>query len=391
MPIQAFSNLFKDKDFRKVLIVFAICKIFVITIAVGTQFFIPADITHTEKVTDNIFLNPFAQYDSTAYLYIAERGYTSDFGSYHVPNYHWYPLYPLLIQTFGFIGHPLAAFLIANIASFFAIMMLWLLVRDELGKQTATKTIIYTLLFPTAFYFTMMYTEALFLFFSVSIFYFAQKGQWKYAGIFGFLVALTRMQGILLLIPAGYIYLRSINFNYKKISKQALYFVGFPAGMLLFMFYEYLVLGDIFAQFRSAITYGKSLAWPWTGFQQALYALTTDSTPINIGYHVINLLLTVSFIVLLYLSYKKLRIEYTVYYLITLVIVLISSNLFGITRYMLVVFPMFMILASLDDRKWYVKYGLIVVYIFFVALMGLSIVLHVTERAALSFLYTPLT
>ena len=237
----------------------------------------------------------------------------------------------------------------------------------------------------------MMYTEALFLFFSVSIFYFAQKGQWKYAGIFGFLVALTRMQGILLLIPAGYIYLRSINFSYKKIGKQALYFVGFPAGMLLFMFYEYLVLGDIFAQFRSAITYGKSLAWPWTGFQQALYALTTDSTPINIGYHVINLLLTVSFIVLLYLSYKKLRIEYTVYYLITLVIVLISSNLFGITRYMLVVFPMFMILASLDDRKWYVKYGLIVVYIFFVALMGLSIVLHVTERAALSFLYTPLT
>ncbi|MEK6887799.1 MAG: hypothetical protein AABX14_02520 [Candidatus Aenigmatarchaeota archaeon] len=390
MPIEAISNLFKDKDFRKIVIIFAICKIFVIVIAVGTQFFIPADITHTEKVTDNIFLNPFAQYDATAYLYIAEHGYTSDFGGYHAANYHWYPLYPLLIRVFGFIGYPLAAFLIANIASFLAVTMLWLLVRDELGKKIASKTIIYMLLFPTAFYFTVMYTEALFLFLSVSVFYFAKKGQWKYVGLLGFLVALTRIQGILLLIPAGYIYLRSIGFDYKKIGKKALYFVGFPAGMLLFMIYEYLVLGDILAQFKSSIAYGKFLAWPWEGFQQALYALTIDSTPINIGYHVINLFLTISFIVLLYFSFKKLKLEYTIYYLITLVIILISSNLFGITRYMLVVFPMFMVLASLDNRRWYVKYSIILIYIFFIALMGLSIILHVTERASLSFLYTPI-
>ncbi|MFA4820544.1 MAG: glycosyltransferase family 39 protein, partial [Candidatus Aenigmatarchaeota archaeon] len=343
-----------------------------------------------EKVTDNIFLNPFAQYDATAYLYIAEYGYTADFGSYRTGNYHWYPLYPLLIRVFSFIGYPLAAFLIANIASFFAVTMLWLLVRDELGKRAASKTIIYMLLFPTAFYFTMMYTEALFLFLSVSMFYFAKKQNWIAVGIFGFLVSLSRMQGALLLIPVAYMYMRTVDFKLSKISRKALYLLGIPVGLATFMFYEYLITGDPLIQFKSAVMFGKQLSLPWTGFEFSLRAIFMDTTLINVAYHVYTLLITVAFIVLAYVSYKKLKHEYTIYYVLSLLIIIVSSNLFGATRYFLMAFPAFMALSLVDDKNKFLKYGIIVVYALFVLLMAGSIVLHVTERISTPILYTPM-
>src|SRR3989338_4886803 len=176
MRMLSLRELWKEKEFRRVILLFILVKIFVVAIAISVQFIVPPEITHTQKIT-NWVLNPFAQYDSTAYLDIAQNGYNQAFNG-GVGNYHWYPLYPLLIRMFGFVGYPLAAFLIANIASLLAVTILYLLVKHELGKRNAYKTAFYVMLFPTAYYMTMMYTESLFLLLSVSIFYFAKKGNW---------------------------------------------------------------------------------------------------------------------------------------------------------------------------------------------------------------------
>ena len=384
------SKLLNDKNFRRVVFVFFIYKIFVISIAVGTQFFVPAGITHTEKVTDNIFLNPFAQYDATAYLDIAKNGYRHDFGTYEAGDYHWYPLYPFLIRVFSFIGYPLAAFLISNVMSFLAITFLYLLVKEELGKKHAYKTAVYMMFFPTAFYFTTMYTESLFLFLSVSIFYFAKKGNWPLVGLLGFLVALTRMQGMLLFIPVVYIYMRSIKFDFKKIKKDVIYITGMPIGVLTFMFYEYMITGDFLIQFKSALVFGKQLSFPWTGFIFSIKAIFADTSFINVSYHVYTLLMTAFFIALLCISYKKLRPEYTIYFALSLLVILISSNLFGATRYFLMVFPAFMVLSLYNNKNNYIKYGIILAYIFFIIIMSGSIVLHATERISTPLFYTPL-
>ena len=386
--MHALGKLLSDRDFRKIVAIFVIYKLFVIFIAVGTQFFVPSDITHTEKVTDNLFLNPFAQYDATAYLDIAENGYRNNFGAQALPNYHWYPLYPLLIHVFGFVGYPLAAFMISNIASFFAVYVLWLLVKEELGKTKAKKTIIYTLFFPTAFYFTMIYTESLFLLFSVSIFYFAKKNNWLLVGVFGFLIALTRMQGILLLFPALYIYLRSAGFKFNKIKTNILFLLGLPLGVLTFMAYEYFITGDALIQFKSAINFGKSLSFPWEGILFSIRALFVDTTLINLSYHMYTLVITFAFIALFYFCYKRLKPEYTIYFALNMLVILISSNLFGFTRYMLIVFPAFMVLSTFDGKR--AKYLILTAYILFVLLMAGSIVLHVTERISIPLLYTPL-
>lgn len=404
--LDKIKSLFHDKDFRRVIIIFLIMKALVILIAVGTQFFVPSELTHTQRVTDNLFLNPFAQYDSTAYLDIAQNGYNAEFGEgvYKVGNYHWYPLYPLLIRIFSFIGYPLAAFLIANVASFLAVAVLWLLVRDELGRKSANKTLIYILLFPTAFYFTMMYTESFFLLLSVSVFYFAKKGNWPLVGVLGFLASLTRIQGILLFIPVLIIYFKSVKFfpkrlalnelkiffrtqNYRKLKANVLYMFAIPAGLATFMSYHWLTLGDPLIQLKSAQVFGRHLSWPWEGFAQAINAMITDTTFINLSYHIYNLFITVSFIALIWMAYKKLKVEYTVYFLLTMIILLFGPNLFGMSRYMLVVFPAFMAL-SLTDKK--IKYGVAAAYAIFILLMAGFVVLHVTQRVSLPVLYTPL-
>ncbi len=396
-------NLWKEKDFRKIIILFIVYKFFVILIAVGTQFFIPREITHTQIITDNIFLNPFAQYDATAYLDVAKNGYRGDFSEYGTGNYHWYPFYPLLIRLFSFIGFELAAFLISNIASFFAVATLYLLVKGELGKRNANKTLIYILLFPTAFYFTMMYTEPLFLFLSVSVFYFAKKCNWPLTGLFGFLAALTRIQGIILFVPVLIVYLKSIDYfpkrfhelkifklqNYRKIKANILYLFAIPAGMATFMIYHRIVFGDFFIQLKSAQVFGRHLSPPWEGFLHTFNAMAADTTLINLSYHIYNLFITVSFIALIWVSYKKLRFEYTSYFLLTVVILLFGPNLFGMSRYMLVVFPAFMALSMIDSNN-FVKYGLIALYAVFILLMAGFIVLHVTQRINTPLFYTPL-
>lgn len=388
-------NLWSEREFRKTAYLFLIAKIFVIALAVSVQFFVPAEITHTQKITDNVFLNPFAQYDSTAYLDIAQNGYNQQFAG-GVGNYHWYPLYPLLIRAFSFIGFPLAAFFIANVASILAIIVLYMLVREELGKKNAYRTAFYVLLFPTAYYFTMMYTESLFLLFSLSTFYAAKKENWLAAGILGFFTSLTRIQGILLFIPILIMYLRSAGFEYRnlsannirKIKPNSLFLLLIPAGLVAFMLYDLVAFGDAFIQLKSASVFGRHLTPPWEGFAQAINAMINDRTLINLSYHIYNLFITISFIGLIYICWKRLKPEYTAYYLLTMIVLLFGPNLFGMSRYVLMLFPAFMALSTIEKKP--LRVGLIVLYAIFVMLMSGFILLHVTQRIATPFFYTPL-
>jgi len=62
-------------------------------------------------------------------------------------------------------------------------------------RETARRTVLYVAVFPFAFFFTMVYTESLFLCLSVSAVAAATASRWGLAGALGFLVALTRPNG----------------------------------------------------------------------------------------------------------------------------------------------------------------------------------------------------
>src|SRR3989338_6884277 len=140
-----FLKVFRDPELKRILVIFLILKIVIISVGLAAHVLIPAEYAKRQAVTDNVLLNPWAQYDGQAYLDIARNGYNSQFLN-GASNYGWYPLYPLLIRIFSSIGYEMAAFLISNIASFFAVVFLYLLLKDEFNKSAARKTIIYFLM-----------------------------------------------------------------------------------------------------------------------------------------------------------------------------------------------------------------------------------------------------
>ena len=71
------------------------------------------------------------------------------------------------------------------------LILLYKLAEQEVGEQTAWRSMWYISIFPTAFFLLAAYTEAPFLLFAIAALYCARKGKWNLAGIMALLASLT--------------------------------------------------------------------------------------------------------------------------------------------------------------------------------------------------------
>jgi hypothetical protein len=146
------------------------------------------------------------RYDTGFYLVIALQGYEGGPLRAAFP-----PLYPLAIGALKPAADPFAASeigaaLLAGLAvSWVAfgvgLYLLHRLVALDFGEQVAHRTVVLLAVFPTSFFFSAVYAESLFLALSVGSIYAGRRGHWWLAGLLGGLAALTRLQGIILLVP----------------------------------------------------------------------------------------------------------------------------------------------------------------------------------------------
>ena len=148
-----------------------------------------------DALSDYLF-GGFAQWDSNWYLSIAEDGYRRESAAF-------FPLFPGLVHVLGaVIGSNMVAGVIISLAA--AAVGAWALVeiaRPLVGEATARDSMLLLALYPTAFVFTSVYSEGLFLAFATTSFLAAQRGRPWLAGLLaGFAVA-TRLTG-LALVPA---------------------------------------------------------------------------------------------------------------------------------------------------------------------------------------------
>jgi Gpi18-like mannosyltransferase len=359
-----------DPGLKKILLIFIGLKIALTVTGMLAQAYIPADLTWRQQISDNQVLSPWAQYDSLVYLDVAKNGYSADYAG--SGNYGWFPLFPLLIRIFSVIGYDLSAFLVANVASFIAVIVLYYLVREELDESRARKACFYLLLFPTAFYLTAMYTESLFIMLAISSFYFARKEKWLFSGICGALAAVTRMQGVFIFLPVFYIYLRKKGFDIRKIKPDFAFIWLIPLSLGIFFSYLYFLTGDFFVQFRVQENFGRTITYPWVGFLNVLNSFMTSPVLAKL-YYIFNIFMIVFFVALLYVSWKKLKPEYTIYFGISMAIPLLSATIQSITRFELVMFPAFMAMVMLPEKEQKLL-GLL--YAIFVALLFFFMVWH---------------
>lgn len=304
-------------------------------------------ISHRDLANFPGFLKVWEVWDSDHYLAIAQYWYPKTTDVSQMTNYVFFPLYPLLTKLLAFVTSDyLAAGLVVSSACLFvACYYIYRLAALDTDERTALRSIKYLFLFPTAFILSGVFTESLFLALSVACFYYARKGNWTASGILGALASVTRPYGIVILVPMLFEYLRSIRFDPRKIDRNALALLITPLGMALYMAYEYYMTGDFLVFAHAQALWSFTLQSPAT---QLLMRFTEMGMDVRF-----NAILTVVAMLLLVLGYKKIGVSQLAYGLLLILIPLCSAgSAWSMSRYILAVFPLFIICAAYvkDER-----------------------------------------
>lgn len=289
----------------------------------------------------------WANFDGIHYLNIAEKGYTSDM--------RFMPLFPALIHVFGASTHYFwTAFLIVHTALLISLVILYKLMRMDFGQKHSLLITIAVLLLPTSFFFGTIYTESIFLLFSLLSLYSARKGRWLCAALFGVLTSLTRIVGFVILIPL------LIEFFSQKHTKKVHHFLALlfvPLGTILYAGYNFVRWGNpfLFIQAHSQLSNGRT-SDSLVLFPQTVYRYIKILSTVSISLWEWKIaLLEVSLFVLtligIYFLWKmKVRLSYLAYVVISLAVPASSGTFTGLPRYLIVLFPLLIPLLLIRSK-----------------------------------------
>jgi hypothetical protein len=301
-------------------------------------------------IEENPWLEPWQRWDTLHYQAITERGYVAFEGALFVP-----PLYPLLMKAVGGLlgGNTLlAGILISNLAFLFSLVVFHRLSLDEMQKpEDAHRAVLYLAAFPSAFFFFGAYTESLFLLASLLTMAYARKDKYWQAGIWGCLAALTRLPGVLILLPL--IYTALVRWVRERIWKPWIAVILTLVGSAVFPLYVWSVLHlPPWTPFKAqeGRSYG-GLAFPGANILEAIQQIFKGNASL-IGFVDLGFLLF--FIVCLSQVWLRLPRIYGVFYLSFLGLYLIRTSLIdpllSINRYVLVFFPAFMVMGTWGQK-----------------------------------------
>ena len=305
------------------------------------------------------FFGIWQTWDSQWYMKIARDGYfTGKIGDLSDKAvFAFFPLYPLLIYlfNFGFNNLILSGLFVSFLCSIISVIYLYKLVLLDYPEQegfaagiVAKRTFLFFLLFPTAFFFTAVYTESLFIMLVILSFYYARQQKWYLVSIFGILCSLTRSLGVFIVVPLLIEYLQSKGSKglMIKFDKSIIWPLITPLGLLIYQLYLWFVTGTFSTFFTAQKFWSRGL------FEVSGYAAYITNPSLH-GFRnsFIDLITTIFFLIMLYFIYKKLRLSYFVYSLLIILIPLLSGNVMSMTRMIIVSFPLYIILVLLTREK----------------------------------------
>lgn len=292
----------------------------------------------------NIALSLWQRFDTNWYLKIAERGYEADGSTVY------FPAYPFLIKALASFTDPMAAaLLISNLSLIGSLGLLYQLTASITNEASARRTIIYLLLFPTAFFLTSAYTESLFLFFALASLFAASRGRWGWSVICGMFSSLTRLQGVLLVFPLAWLMWRETNglpLRAKLVRFASLVLI--PLATVSFLAFTSLSListyeGTLRARFVS----------PWGNILASVSLLSSGGGDIV---DALNLVFTLGLIAMMFPIWRKLPVEYVLYSILMLVAPMLrmttAQPLVSMMRYALAIFPVFIVVGYWGENKW---------------------------------------
>ncbi len=336
-----------------------------------------------DAVTDYLF-GGFAQWDSNWYLSIVEDGYRSESAAF-------FPLYPGLVRVLGaVIGSNMVAGVILSLAA--AAVGAWALVeiaRPLVGEATARDSMLLLALYPTAFVFTSVYSEGLFLAFATTSFLAAQRGRPWLAGLLAGLAVATRLTGLALVPALVALLWPKTRAQLPRLAPVILLpCMGLASVALLFD----VELGDSLAFVHAQAYWARDPSWlgPLSGIYEAFAALPDSldaltSLPARIGtpdapasplemlaiqhaqlglWNLVDLLALVGAAALTVVAYRRLGLPFALFSATSLAIATSAPGgslpLHSMVRFVMVDFPVLIAGATLIADRPQLRTGVLV-------------------------------
>lgn len=289
----------------------------------------------------------FVGWDSAWYLSIMTRGY-----GFSPQSYAFSPILPFLGRIFNLlIQSPVISIAVCSLV----FGVLWipfyqLLAEKYMNKQAALGSALIFALSPYVFLFTtLVYTEGLFLFFTLSAWHLFKKGKIKFAVGLAAVSALTRIVGVVLVLPMLFVSL-------IKKGARRIYWVAFSllpiVALLSWLAYCQLTANDFLAFMHatewSSLHTLRTLFFeglPQNGFNVFQTAFQNSPAP---PVWLAPFAVVAALVIPPFLIYKTAKIEKSlaIYSLVCYVWILMFGALISMPRYISVLFPLWIPLTA---------------------------------------------
>jgi len=330
------------------------------------------------------FLTVYKTWDAQHYLYVSENGYSPGNLSNAFP-----PLFPFLIHIVTFLTKSsfISGIVLANIFSIVGIYLFYRIVARMKNKTVAYRSTIALLIFPTSFFFSLIYTASLFFLLIMFIFSLIQSRRFILACLISFFLPLTRLIGVAFIIPLFFSYIleykgHSLFDQIEKIRKSIItweaIFVLIPIiGLVFSMVIMLFTTKNPFTQFIVQQSYVSHYSF-FAIFNPTIFVQTFFTLPLVVhGYtnSFLDRLFLVGFICFLPLILKRVSFPFFIYALVFGILPVLGGSFMSYMRYLLVVFPIFITLGTISLEKRYQSYVFPSLFVTLL-LQSLFIILH---------------
>ena len=301
----------------------------------------------------------YARWDSYRYVAIAQQGYADPKMSVFFPGYPFLMriadtgLSLFIAETAYNHRMAFAGMLVSAISSYIAVIGLVIFLRERLGEDHALRGTFYVLIFPTAMFMPQVYTEAAYLAFSIWALIYIYREKWLIAAALAAYATLTRPTGIFLFFPVLTICLDHW-WRGRKINPLAA--AAFFAPLLTFYLFNSYLRAVGIDTIAAQQNFGRYLLHPYAILaliQQMGWMGLHPNGAVQIGF---DLGFTLFATIMCLIAWNK-HSGLALYGLAVTWTSLATGQLVSQNRYVLMVLPIFLVLARWGkhwafDRVW---------------------------------------
>jgi hypothetical protein len=305
----------------------------------------------------------FAHWDSLLYGAVALRGYqlTGQQCCYQA----FFPGFPGLMAALAPLSGNnvfVAGFVVAQVAGLVSAVLIWRLAADGPGRQAAGRwAVLFLAAAPLSVFFTVVYTESLFLALVLGAWLMGLRRRWWFAGVLSALACAVRINGLFLVAGLGVMYLMQLREARRwQPKKDVMALAAGPAVVAVWMGYLHARTGSWRAWSAAEEKgWGRHPAWPSEGVQVSLHRIQKAW---NVHWMLsgwADLLAAVLSVALVVVFLRLRRWPEATFLGLSAISIVCSTLYVSAPRYALTLFPAYLLAARASvDRPW-LRRGLI--------------------------------